>query len=49
MNKEEKTRLTMRLQERIQKQHDKERMLQYTQKYYIGGGNNSQLVRNVIK
>ena len=49
MTKDEKARLAQRLADRLQKKQDKERLLQYTQKYYIGGGNNSQLIRNIIK
>ena len=35
--------------ERLQKQRDTEKLLQFTQKYYIGGGNNHQIVKSVIK
>tara|TARA_B110000305_G_C19134472_1_gene490500 strand:- start:64 stop:708 length:645 start_codon:yes stop_codon:yes gene_type:complete len=49
ITKEEKQKIEQGLIDKRQKLKDKEKLLQITQKYYIGGGNNYQVVKNQIK
>jgi 7-keto-8-aminopelargonate synthetase-like enzyme len=49
LKKKDKLLIAENLLKRREEQKDKERLLQFTQKYYVGFGNNFQVVKNAIK
>mmetsp|Transcript_24239 Transcript_24239/g.37371 ORF Transcript_24239/g.37371 Transcript_24239/m.37371 type:complete len:103 (+) Transcript_24239:1493-1801(+) len=49
LSKEEKYRIEQNLIERREKLKEKEKLLEYTKKYYVGPGNNCQVVKNALK
>lgn len=49
MTKDDRQKLKDRLVKEKERLNEKEKLLQITQKYYIGPGNNHQVVKNVIK
>ena len=49
MKKKDRIAIEEKLIKKKEEQRDKERLLQFTQKYYIGGGNNYQVVKQAIK
>jgi hypothetical protein len=49
MTKDDRQKLKEKLVKEKERLNEKEKLLQITQKYYIGPGNNYQVVKNVIK
>lgn len=49
MTKEDKQKIKDKLIKERESMNHKEKLLQITQKYYIGPGNNHPIVKNVIK
>ena len=49
MTRDDRQRIKEKLMKEKERLNEKEKLLQITQKYYIGAGNNHQVVKNVIK
>jgi hypothetical protein len=49
MKKADRTKIEEGLIKKKEEVRDKEKLLQFTQKYYIGSGNNYQVVKQAIK
>ena len=49
LKKEDRLRIERSLIEKREKLKEKEKMLQFNQKYYIGYGNNYQIVKAAVK